>query len=756
MNIKSYLSIGNLWICLLFCLNTNLSAQQERIQLKDAKNGLPIISAAFQYGDQSGLSNDQGWISFQFREQENMLLTHLSYGKWELSPVQIQAAIQSGFISRQEQILDLYPVTVIALHSEQEDLQNIKLNYQDKMAHDAGAILNQSPSISSIRKSANYGFDPVLRGFKYDQLNIVLDGGQSAVAACPNRMDPPSSQMAPNMLERVEILKGPHALRYGNGFGGTINFVSTASRFSEHSGIYGRLSGRYGTNGNLGRSEGLLGFSGRHYDLGLFGSLSRGDDYRDGSGNTVPADFLRGSFGSKLGLKLSDQQQLSLGATYNFARDADFAALAMDLRDDDTWLFNLNHRLEFGYGKLQSWNTALYGTFVDHLMDNRLKPLDPRMMNAETAARTRTYGGRTEGKWQFAKTQLYLGGDLKVEEAEGSRVRTFLMGPNNGKVLTDNAWQHGRISKISLFSEYRIIQDRMQWVLSGRLELNQAKVLDVDDAFASVYPTTTVEQINPSLSIGGVRTFSNAFSLGLWLGRAQRSGSLTERYINYFAVGQDPYEMLGNPQLNPEVNHQVDLNFSWKKERTNLQLDVFTAFLTNNISSVIDPDLNPVLPNSPGVRRFINIDRAFKAGFEIGWKQELFAGLQHQLSLAYTYGQDLEREEPLPEIAPLDFRYRLIGSYLKDRLRPEVSFRQVLGQERISTEFGESSTPSFTLLDASIAYQMNKRINFSLGGQNLFDVNYYEHLNRSVRGMAQRPIYAPGRNFFLAMNVSFM
>ncbi|MEZ5022434.1 MAG: TonB-dependent receptor plug domain-containing protein [Chitinophagales bacterium] len=68
--------------------------------------------------------------------------------------------------------------------------------------------------------------DPVLRGFKYDQLNIVMDGVQSATAACPNSRIPPTSQMAPNMLDRIEILKGPHALRYGSGFGGTINFIS--------------------------------------------------------------------------------------------------------------------------------------------------------------------------------------------------------------------------------------------------------------------------------------------------------------------------------------------------------------------------------------------------------------------------------------------------------------------------------------------------------------------------------------------------
>ncbi len=70
----------------------------------------------------------------------------------------------------------------------------LKIEYQERLEHDAANILNQPPSFSSILKGGNYGFDPVFRGFKYDQLNVVMNGAQGATAACPNRMDPPTSQ----------------------------------------------------------------------------------------------------------------------------------------------------------------------------------------------------------------------------------------------------------------------------------------------------------------------------------------------------------------------------------------------------------------------------------------------------------------------------------------------------------------------------------------------------------------------------------
>ena len=84
---------------------------------------------------------------------------------------------------------------------------------------------------------------------------VVLNGAQSATAACPNRMDPPTSQMAPNMIDRIEILKGPYALRYGSGFGATINFVPSSLRFTTDKDVYGRLSMAYEGNGDIIRGE---------------------------------------------------------------------------------------------------------------------------------------------------------------------------------------------------------------------------------------------------------------------------------------------------------------------------------------------------------------------------------------------------------------------------------------------------------------------------------------------------------------------
>lgn len=197
----------------VFCmLSSTLFAQTElkEIRLLDAESSLPIVGATFEYGNQKGVSDKQGVIRFSVVPGAPLKLSHVNYGAWSMNEAGLNIALKNGIIYRKEVTINLYPVTVIAVKPQgaQPDGE-IKIEYQDRLEHDAANILNQNPAFNSIRKGGNYGFDPVFRGFKYDQLNVVLNGAQSATAACPNRMDPPTSQMAPNMMDRIEILKGP-------------------------------------------------------------------------------------------------------------------------------------------------------------------------------------------------------------------------------------------------------------------------------------------------------------------------------------------------------------------------------------------------------------------------------------------------------------------------------------------------------------------------------------------------------------------
>lgn len=731
----------------------NAKAQKNTIQLKDAVSHKSIADVYFEYNGKSGFSDDKGEIELEDGENKYLFLSHLQYGKIQISSSDLKTGIKLGVIELESRSTHLLPVTFVQVHQGAGDKGKMDFSTQNKLSHDAGNLLESVPSISTIRKSGAYGFDPVVRGFKYDQLNIVIDGVQSASAACPNRMDPAASQIPINMISQAEILKGPHSLRYGNAFGATINFKSGAPQFKERTTPEGRWGTSYESNGKIFRTEAVAGVSGKKIDFNIFGSYSTGDDYTDGDGVDVAARFNRLNWGGKVGFKLAQNQTIGLLVSNNYAKDVDFPALPMDLREDDTWLLNASHSAQF-YGKnLSTWSTTVYRTKVNHLMDNYDKVLDPRKVDAVTEARTRNYGGRTELRFDFRDNYLYTGLDYRMESADGFRTREMLMGPMQGKVFEDNVWQDAEIRRAGMFGEFHVNRPGLLLVFSGRLDYNKAKANNLHERFSITYSDWNTKDVHASFSLGGTKELSKQSTVGVWFGRASRGAGIAERYINQFPIGLDPYEMLGNPLLDPEINNQFDLVFQHQNKTTQLSFNWFLSFLHDYISSEIRTDLTPAMATSPGVRQFINIDKAFMTGVEFNWKQKLSKLIQQNMSLVYTHGENKELNEPLPEIPPLEFKYALNGTFYGGRLLPELMFRQVFKQDRIAKSYGENESPAFNVVDAKLSWLINKTWTATGGVQNLFDKAYYEHLARSVRGVEARPIYSPGRNFYVTLTI---
>lgn len=506
------------------------------------------------------------------------------------------------------------------------------------------------------------------------------------------------------------------------------------------------------SNGNIFRNEGRLGVNGKKYDMGIIGSWSQGTNYVDGDGNQIPANFKRGTVGFYGDFNLTKRDLIQMTINRNFARDVDFPTLQMDLRTDDTWMGSLRHTRTFAGRNLKKWTTSGYFSLVDHLMDNGLRDIQPRMVNSRTPANTQSLGGRTEGLWQLGNSKIYAGADFRSEAAQGKREREFLMGPNAGSTVFDNVWQDSQISKIGAFATYQLPFGANLFSLAGRLDVNQAIAIDEAPEFQQINPKTEVIQLNPGISAGLQRELGDDFNLGFWLARVQRSGSITERFINFFPVGVDPYEMVGNPELNPETNNQVDFLFGFNTTGLQVELSLFGAYLTDYITAEII-DVAPRMPTSPGVRQFINVDQAIKTGFELNYIQKIGWGIQHQVMVAYTYGENLSANEALPEIAPLDLRYAVTGSHFNDKLHTAFRIRHVMAQNKVSPSFGENSTPKFTIVDVDASYAFHSKILFKLGVQNLFDQAYYEHLNRPF-GPERTPLFAPGRNIFAMLSLN--
>jgi iron complex outermembrane receptor protein len=184
---------------------------------------------------------------------------------------------------------------------------------------------------------------------------------------------------------------------------------------------------------------------------------------------------------------------------------------------------------------------------------------------------------------------------------------------------------------------------------------------------------------------------------------------------------------------------------------------------------VPESEVMPQTDGVLGVKKFENISKANLYGFEFSWFSPGDLRFGGSLIAAYTAGYLPETEkyiiengevvgsetiknDPLPEIQPFETTVRTHYKWLAGKLVPEISLRFVAAQNRISESYGESETPGFILAGFNIDYQINNILNLSGGVSNLFNENYYEHLNRRIIG-SRAELLEPGRIFYLKMTI---
>jgi iron complex outermembrane recepter protein len=616
---------------------------------------------------------------------------------------------------------------------------------EGRMAGDLGASMRSVPNISATRRGG-YGLDPVLRGFRYDQLNVQIDGGARVEGACPSRMDPPMAHLSSGDIDRIEILKGPYALRFGPSFGGVINMAMTAPERFETFTIGTQLAGGYETNLDGWQSHFAVFGGSQWYDFRFSGGLSDYRDYTDGSGNAIPAGYGKSDYTVKVGLNPNRNNRLQVSFREVFARDVQFPSLPMDERTDDTSIFILDYAAHNVSSLVNSLTMKLYRSDVDHRMDNRDRPA-AAMVDAVTDVATSVWGFRTEGGFLLHPAVLYAGIDYAQTDKSGTRRREFIAGPQQGSVRVDNVWQDASILNMGFFAEIRTTVRSLRLIAAGRIDRNDAESLNVDDTFATEYGSMTSRYTNLSLSTGATAAVSPRLEISIYGGRGVRSPSITERYINFFPVGVDRYDYIGNPLLEPEVNYSVDLGIRTRTAVGMVGTNVFYSHVKNFISSELT-GLESRNADVLGVKRFVNISSAELTGFEIVYHTNFGPGFLMELAAGYTQGKNNDTGAWLPEIPPLEGTARFSFRIASGLPEPELTIRAVGAQRKISEAFGETESAGFVLAHLGIRYRPSSHIGIAAGIQNIFDTTYYEHLNRRNR-LDGTPLHEPGRVFYL-------
>jgi len=771
----------------------NLCAQQQGnisgfIYNQSSGEALTNVSVVIKELGTGAATNERGFFS----------INDVPYGSWTLSishvgfmPFSQKVLINSEVNERafylypQPTELDEFVVKEIQavnqLNNKVPYIENVfgTAKLRQSAVRDVGEFLRSSTNINGIRKGGTQ-LDPVIRGFKYSQLNVQLNDGQKIEGGCPNRMDPATAHIEPEDLESIEVVKGPYALRYGPSFGGIINMKTNRMKPADNPFIRVNALQSFESNWNGEKQYASIAAGNRLGYLVLSGSLKNYGNYKDGNGNEVNSQFRKYNYTAQLGIQPAKNHSLLFAFDESKGRDVRFPALPMDERIDDTRLLSADYHYKKDDGLLEFVNLKLYNSSVHHEMDNKYRPFSDTVV-AVSVIDAINRGFRVEGGFRIYNGTLITGIDFENIQKDGQRDKSMITQVPL-VVKKEKLWNNAAISNTGLFAGYSLSFVKLEIMVSMRVDFNGAKS---DSLFLLKKPgevlfnyngdSTKSSFTNFSFSGGVTRKLSDKWSVSLSLGRGVRSPDMTERFIILLPIGYDQFDYLGNPELKPEVNNQADFTIKFNdKQWGSFMVNGFYSRVENYITGKRLPFSvqKPLSADVLGVKEFYNAGKARLSGFEMMYNSPSGNKLGISLSAAYTSGtldkatmfitnasgevidDEILINDALTEIPPfestLSFYYRMF----RDKFFPQVTARFVAAQQHVSAASYESVTPGFVVAGVSLKYYVNNFLSLSGGVNNLFNQAYYEHLNRNIIG-TDNNLYEPGRSFYINIYFNF-
>lgn len=631
-----------------------------------------------------------------------------------------------------------------------------------KTPKDIGEYFKNVTGANAIKKGG-FAMDPVIRNFKNDQLNIQYDGGVRCWGGCPNRMDPPTSHVQSEDVEKIEIFKGPFSVRFGQTMGGIVNLVMKKPNVFEQWTLKTSAETGYETNGNGAVARLALKGGDNGYDFYISGGTKNYQNYKTGSGNEVPSGFRVNDYTAKIGYLPAKNHRLQVSWRQSFARDVNYPSLPMDASVDDTDILAFDYSGRNINKLISSITAKVYKTDVRHIMTNEAR-MNYSAVHAETDATTESFGGRFETALNVVNNGiLFAGFDYYKMGREGNRTKEIYKNLCNGmvfsepKFVTDYVWQNTNLSDAGIFSELDYAyNERLSFNIGGRVDFINSEINDPSPQFTEAYgDISSYDETNFSATVSAHYKASKNLSLNLSLGRGTRSPDISERYINHMPIGMDAFEYFGNPNLKPETNDQIELGLISKWIGFNIKSNVYYSKFNNYITAVLDPTMAKLyLPCMPpaGTKIFQNIENAHQYGFEAKISREIGKGFSFSSGFAYTIAQNEDFDEPLPEVAPMEGSLDLRYTNSEHKYYGEFSSRFVREQDRVADTFSETKTPGFSVFNFQAGIDLFTYFHFSLSVNNIFDKNYYEHLSRKYKNMPNSfYLYEPGRNVILRL-----
>ncbi|CAI2799118.1 TonB-dependent hemoglobin/transferrin/lactoferrin family receptor [Pseudomonas fluorescens group sp.] len=717
--------------------------------------------------------------------------TNLSYRKLGSNSIVLEKRAAGGALNlqqvtisatRNEQDVSSVPSTVSVHEREALDRQNVN-TIRELVRYEPGVSVGGAGT-----RAGNAGFN--IRGIDGDRILTQVDG----VEVPDNFFNGPYAKtrrnyVDPEIVKRVEILRGPASALYGSSaIGGAVSYftLDPDDIIKPGQDVGARLKTGYSSADESWLTSGTVAGRVQDVDGLLHLSQRNGHEMESYDGNNAtglartganPEDARTTNILAKLGWNYGDDNRL--GLTYEKYKD-----------DRDT---NLKNAVggPFNAGPFVSnWYRARTGndtiTRERFGLENSIaleSPIADRIktsLNYQIAKTDQTTAEiyqpsrrvlRTretlyqERQWVFdaqldkafslGETDHHVtyGTTLKQQKVTGSRegAATCLAvgsgctaigapSPSAGdSVRKASDFPDPTINTYSLFAQDQIAWKNWTFLPSVRYDYTQLKPKLTEDFLNAtdptrIYPhddsTKTWHRVSPKFGLTYALTDHYT-----WFGqyaegfRTPSAKALYGRFENL----QQGYVVEPNPDLKPETSKGIETGIRGNFDAGNFDVAVFY----NKYKDFIDEDNTSVSPTGTIFQPF-NIKRATIKGIEAKGRMNLDAfgapqGVYTQGAVAYAYGRNDETGQPLNSVNPLKGVFGL--GYDQEQYGALVSWTLVKKQNRVdkntffspdgNTTSAPFKTPGFGVVDLTGFYKVTHDVTVNGGLYNLTDKKYW-------------------------------
>ena len=605
----------------------------------------------------------------------------------------------------------------------------------------------------------------------------------------------------PEMIERIEVIRGPAAARYGNGAaGGVVNIITKRQMETLHGTLNGYM------NFPQHKEEGAT----KRTDFSLAGPLTDNFSFRlFGGYSKTQAD------GKYLNQGHQSERTGSYSDTIPAGREGDIdkdinAMLHWDVMDGQS--------LEFETGYSRQGNL-----YAGDTQNTNTSKLVKDMYGKETNRMYRqTYALTHRGLWDNGVSAINY---VQYERTRNSRMNEGLAGGTEGIFDSSNrGFSTTQLDSLLLHSDVSIpFNLGVSQTATVGAEWNEQKMKDpssftqttaggcvpgIADANRSPYTSAQITSLfaednieltdstmltpglrfdyhsivgnnwSPSLNLS--QELGDYFTMKMGIARAYKAPSLYQTNPNYllYSRGQGCYAsagacyLQGNDDLKAEnsINKEIGIEFH------NGDYLAGVTYFRNDYRNKIEAGYSPIGKSSTGaadIYRWENVPKAVVEGLEGSLNIPVSQNVTWNNNMTYMFKSENKKTGDYLSIIP---EYTL-NSSLRWQAREDWSMETTMtwygrqkpkkynykGEKVTGSENNEVSP--YAVFGLSSTYTVNKNLSLTGGIENIFDKRQFRAGNAQTTGNAVTHSYMygagaqtynePGRTFYVSVNTSF-